>query len=138
MNYLENTMDELIQLHNDVRTNKWLWKAKPFKKNNALMQYAQQWANKMAVSDSLRHSDISSIMKGITDDSVWPHRILKYTMAAENIAYGQNSTESVMRTWLNSSGHKKNIMNSKFTDIGCGMSLSINGKPYWCVCFGRI
>ena len=125
--YLENTMDELIQLHNDARINKWLWKAKPLQKNNALMQYAQQWANKMAVSDSLRHSDISSIMS-----------ILQYTMVAENIAYGQNSVESVMETWLNSSGHKKNIMNSKFTDIGCGMSLSINGKPYWCVCFGRI
>ena len=125
--YLENTMDELIQLHNDARINKWLWKAKPLQKNNALMQYAQQWANKMAVSNSLRHSDISSIMS-----------ILQYTMVAENIAYGQNSAESVMETWLNSSGHKKNIMNSKFTDIGCGMSLSIKGRPYWCVCFGRI
>ena len=131
MNYLENTMDELIQLHNDARTSKWLWKAKPLQKNNPLMQYAQQWANKMAVSDSLRHSDkynpISSIMS-----------ILQYTMVAENIAYGQNSAESVMETWLNSSAHKKNIMNSKFTDIGCGMSLSIKGRPYWCVCFGRI
>ena len=125
--YLENTMDELIQLHNDARINKWLWKAKPLQKNNALMQYAQQWANKMAASNSLRHSDISSIMI-----------ILQYTMVAENIAYGQNSAESVMQTWLNSSGHKKNIMNSKFTDIGCGMSLSIKGRPYWCVCFGRI
>ena len=125
--YLENTMDELIQLHNDARINKWLWKAKPLQKNNALMQYAQQWANKMAMSNSLRHSDISSIMS-----------ILQYTMVAENIAYGQNSAESVMETWLNSSGHKKNIMNSKFTDIGCGMSLSIKGRPYWSVCFGRI
>lgn len=123
--YLTNLLDELITLHNDARINKWLWKANPLVKNDELMNYAQNWANKMAASESLRHSSMSDIMK------------LGFRSAAENIAYGQSTPEQVMKTWMNSSGHKRNILNGSLTDIGCGMSLSPNGRPYWCVCFGK-
>jgi len=124
--FMANTIDDLVALHNDARRNKWLWKASPLVKNDKLMLYAQNWANKMASGKGLVHSSMKDIMS------------LGFSSVAENIAVGQKSTEEVMRTWLNSSGHKRNILNGSFTDIGCGMSLSSSGKLFWCVCFGKI
>jgi len=124
--YMQEVLGDLVALHNDARRNKWLWKAEPLVRSELLSQYAQDWANKMAVNGRLTHSSMSDIMK------------LGYTAVAENIAYGQKSPEEVMDTWMNSSGHKKNILNSKFNAIGCGLSLSSNGRPYWCVCFGKV
>jgi uncharacterized protein YkwD len=125
MDYLTHNVDELIQLHNDARISKWLWKANPLSKNDKLTKYAQNWANKMAAKNHMYHSSMKDIMN------------LGFSNVAENIAYGQNSPEKVMKTWMNSYGHRSNILNSKFTQIGCGMSFSENGRVYWCVCFGR-
>ena len=124
--FMDNTMDELVDLHNQARINKWLWKAKPLNKNDKLMLYAQTWANKMAAGKGLVHSSMRDIMT------------LGFSSVAENIAVGQKSPEEVMKTWLNSSGHKRNILNSSFTEVGCGMSLSSSGKLFWCVCFGKV
>jgi uncharacterized protein YkwD len=62
---------------------------------------------------------------------------LGFSGVAENIAYGQKTPEDVMKTWMNSYGHRSNILNSNFNQIGCGMSFSQNGRVYWCVCFGK-
>jgi len=43
-----------------------------------------------------------------------------YTYAGENIAYGQPSAEQVMRDWMNSSGHRANILSPNFTTLGVG------------------
>ena len=125
VNYRLEQLDVLISLHNDSRTNRWLWKSSPLIKNSFLMSYAQKWTNKMAVENKLYHSNMKDIVS------------LGFNFVAENIAYGQKSPEEVMKTWLKSPGHRSNILNSKFTDIGCGMSLSENGKLYWCVCFAK-
>ncbi|MRG86871.1 CAP domain-containing protein [Salinibacillus xinjiangensis] len=53
---------------------------------------------------------------------------IDYQSAAENIAKGQRTPEEVVNSWMNSSGHRKNIMNSEFTHIGVG--LEKNGY-YW-------
>lgn len=53
-----------------------------------------------------------------------------YRGAGENIAYGQATPAAVMNSWMNSSGHRANILNSKFTTIGVGYTV-INGTPYW-------
>ena len=124
-NYRLEQLDVLISLHNDARTNRWLWKSSPLIKNSFLMSYAQKWTNKMAIENKLNHSSMKDIMS------------LGFNFVAENIAYGQKSPEEVMTTWLKSPGHRSNILNTKFTDIGCGMSLSENGRLYWCVCFAK-
>lgn len=123
--YRLEQLDILISLHNDARNNRWVWKSQPLNKNKFLMSYAQKWSNKMAVQDKLYHSSMKDIMK------------LGFSYVAENIAYGQKTPDSVMKTWLRSPGHRSNILNNKFTEIGCGMSLSENGRVYWCVCFGK-
>lgn len=54
-----------------------------------------------------------------------------YRSAAENIALNYNdSADEVVKIWMNSSGHKANILNDDVTKIGVGY-YEINGKHYW-------
>ena len=46
---------------------------------------------------------------------------IHYRAAGENIAAGQTTAESVMQAWMNSAGHKKNILDPNFTHIGVGI-----------------
>ena len=45
---------------------------------------------------------------------------VSYSYAGENIAAGQKTAEEVMNSWMNSSGHKANILNKNYTEIGVG------------------
>jgi uncharacterized protein YkwD len=58
-----------------------------------------------------------------------------YRRAGENIAYGQPDVEGVMKVWMNSPPHKKNILGG-FSQIGVGYATAEDGTPYWCVTFG--
>ncbi len=51
---------------------------------------------------------------------------------AENIAMGQPSAGEAVRSWMNSSGHRANILGSGYTRIGVAVAYSSNGTPYWC------
>ena len=55
---------------------------------------------------------------------------INYFSAGENIAMGYPTSESVVNGWMNSSGHKANILNSSFTHIGVGC-YEENGYYYW-------
>lgn len=55
---------------------------------------------------------------------------VSYRTAGENIAWGQRSPEQVMEAWMNSSGHRANIMNASYTHIGVGY-YQVNGVNYW-------
>lgn len=54
-----------------------------------------------------------------------------FTMAGENIAAGQRSPEQVVRDWMNSEGHRKNILNPEFTHIGVGYQEGGTYGTYW-------
>ncbi len=62
---------------------------------------------------------------------------ISYRSAGENIAWGQRSPEEVMKAWMNSSGHRANIMNPNFTTIGVGYYENAKGTDYWCQLFTR-
>ena len=62
---------------------------------------------------------------------------VSYRSAGENIAWGQRSPEEVMKGWMNSPGHRANIMNPNFTTIGVGYYQNANGTNYWCQLFTR-
>ncbi len=53
---------------------------------------------------------------------------ISYRSAGENIAYGQRTPQEVVNAWMNSAGHRANILNSSFTDIGVGYVADGN---YW-------
>ncbi|MEA4815721.1 MAG: CAP domain-containing protein [Lachnospiraceae bacterium] len=54
-----------------------------------------------------------------------------YSGAGENIAMGQKTAEKVMDSWMNSAGHKANILNANFKNIGVGVYTDESGKIYW-------
>ena len=53
---------------------------------------------------------------------------ISYKAAGENIAKGQTSATQVMEAWMNSSGHRANIMNGSYTHIGVGY---VKDGHYW-------
>ena len=53
---------------------------------------------------------------------------ISYRSAGENIAMGQRTPEEVVKAWMNSSGHRANILNSSYTHIGVGHVATGN---YW-------
>ncbi|MEU8813653.1 CAP domain-containing protein [Actinoplanes sp. NPDC048796] len=58
--------------------------------------------------------------------------------AAENIAWGYRSPQQVVTGWMNSSGHRKNILNCANTAVGVGLAYTAGGAPYWTQDFGRV
>ena len=56
---------------------------------------------------------------------------VSYRSAGENIAAGQRSAQEVMNSWLNSSGHRANILNKDYDKLGVGYYVNESGVPYW-------
>lgn len=53
-----------------------------------------------------------------------------YQSAGENIAKGQKTPQDVVDAWMNSPGHRANIMNKNYTHLGVGYLVK-NGEAYW-------
>lgn len=56
---------------------------------------------------------------------------------AENIAMGYPTTEAAIRGWMNSSGHRANILHRGYRRIGVAAYQSAGGTVYWCQQFRR-
>lgn len=56
---------------------------------------------------------------------------IRFSSAGENIAYGQKTPAQVMSAWMNSPGHRANILSPSYTQIGVGLARNRNGVPYW-------
>jgi uncharacterized protein YkwD len=59
-----------------------------------------------------------------------------WSWAGENIAMGQRTAEEVMNSWMNSSGHRSNILSSSFKEIGFGVT-KMGNVWWWTVNFGK-
>lgn len=62
------------------------------------------------------------------------NRAMQHTRAtvAENIAAGQPSSQQAVTDWMNSSGHRANILSSRYTRIGVAAYRGADGQIYWC------
>lgn len=56
---------------------------------------------------------------------------VSYKSAGENIAAGQQTPAQVMESWMNSSGHRANILNSSYTELGVGFYAGGSYDTYW-------
>jgi uncharacterized protein YkwD len=56
---------------------------------------------------------------------------ISYRAAGENIAYGQSTPQEVVSGWMDSPGHRSNILSSDFSQLGVGVELSEDGALYW-------
>jgi uncharacterized protein YkwD len=61
----------------------------------------------------------------------------KRDAAAENIAWGYRTPKEVVNGWMNSAGHRANILNCASAAVGVGVVYNKNGAPYWTQDFGR-
>jgi len=61
----------------------------------------------------------------------------RFRMWAENAAMGYRTAETVMRGWMNSSGHRANILRANVSDIGLGLAYTPSGTPYWTQVFAE-
>ena len=118
----------VVEAHNRARKEAGL---PPVKASARLQAAAQAHARDMAEHERMNHkgSDGSTPFRRIERQGY------SYRRAGENIAYGQPDVEGVMKVWMNSPPHKKNILGG-FSQIGVGYATAEDGTPYWCVTFG--
>jgi len=81
--------------------------------------YANSWAATMARTGNFSHQSLSPIMNSCAARG-----------AGENIAYGNVSADQMMTMWMNSPGHRANILNGSYTHIGIGAVKSSSGRWY--------
>jgi uncharacterized protein YkwD len=81
------------------------------------------------------------LMKSAREHGSWMawNRVFQHTRraVAENIAMGQPSSQDVVRSWMNSSGHRANILNPNHRHIGVAAYRTASGTIYWVQQFAR-
>ena len=92
--------------------------------NKSLSSAAQKRATEQAINFSHTRPDGRSWTTVLSEFGV------SYRSAGENVAYGQSSPAEVMNAWMNSSGHRANILNAAYSEIGIGVYKK-NGTYYW-------
>lgn len=115
---------KVVELVNAERAKNGL---KPLTMNTELSKVATLKSQDMA---KLNYFDHNSPTYGSPFDMMKKYGI-SYRTAGENIAMGQTSPEQVMQGWMNSPGHRANILNSSFTQIGVGIAKNSSGRLYW-------
>ena len=110
----------ILKEHNKYRTKNGL---AIFGLDDSLCKFSQKHAEKMANENNLYHQSLQPLA-------------IHWRTVGENIAQGQKTEIEVVTAWMNSPGHKANILNAKFTKIGFGKSIAKNGIVFWCVNFG--
>jgi uncharacterized protein YkwD len=101
-------------------------------KDSHLVEAARAHSADMAARNYFDHTT----PEGVTFDKRITNAGYRFSRAAENIAAGQSSPASVMDAWMNSKGHRANILNCDLTDLGVGVIYSTGGRPYWTQDFG--
>lgn len=56
---------------------------------------------------------------------------IRFSAAGENIASGQRTPAEVLAAWMNSPGHRANILSPTYNQLGVGLATSKSGKNYW-------
>lgn len=68
---------------------------------------------------------------GTSFSTVLKENGITYKGSGENIAWGQKTPKEVMKAWMNSNGHRANILNKNYTKIGVGYIKDRAGTAYW-------
>ncbi|RQW97576.1 CAP domain-containing protein [Micromonospora inaquosa] len=93
--------------------------------DDKLMTAAQRHSQDQADHQNMSHTGSDGSNAGTRLDRVG----YAWRTYGENVAWNQKTPAAVMDAWMNSSGHRANILNCAFTEIGVGIASS-NG-PYW-------
>ena len=117
---------QVIDLTNEKRASRGL---KPLNANWELSRVARYKSQDMANNKYFSHT---SPTYGSPFNMIKNFGI-KYRSAGENIAYGQRTPAQVVNSWWNSAGHRANMLNANYTDIGVGYVA--NGNYWTCLLY---
>ena len=116
--------DDVVSLTNANRANAGL---PPLAREASLDAMAQEWATYMASQKSMVHSSnewrLSKVSAGAS------------LCCGENIAYGYTTAASVVSAWINSPGHRANILDGRYTHMGAGYNST---GHYWVQVFATL
>jgi uncharacterized YkwD family protein/spore coat assembly protein SafA len=121
---IKSIESQVITLTNQERAKNGL---KPLTANWELSRVARYKAMDMRDKNYFSHTsptygDPFTMMKNFG---------IAYTAAAENIAAGQKTPQEVVQSWMNSSGHRANILSTTYTQIGAGYAQGGSYGYYW-------
>ena len=121
---------EVFDLVNQIREENGL---EPFVYNETLAETARAHSQDMIDRNFFDHTnpDGKSPFDRMRDNG------LSYSMAAENIAVGYPSPEAVVEGWMNSEGHRANILGN-CEELGVGLALGGSYGYYWTQCFATV
>ncbi|MUV36935.1 putative membrane protein YlbC [Lentibacillus sp. JNUCC-1] len=112
---------QVVDLTNQERANHGL---APLKADKELSRVAREKSRDMRANQYFDHN---SPVYGSPFDMMKSYGI-HYSTAGENIAKGQRTPQEVVDAWMNSAGHRANILNGNFTHIGVGY---VEQGNYW-------
>lgn len=118
----DSAIAEVVSLVNAERAKAGL---APLTLNSEISKAAETRAGEIQTSFSHTRPGGKSFSTVLTEAGI------SYRASGENIAYGQSTASKVMSDWMNSSGHRANILNSSFTQIGVGHVKNASGTDYW-------
>ena len=112
---------EVVRLTNSARSQNGY---AALVEDGALSEAAAVRAREIARSFSHTRPSGASFSSALSESGV------SYLRAGENIASGQKSASEVVNAWMNSPGHRANMLNSSYSRIGSA-SVNIGGTLYW-------
>lgn len=115
---------EVLRLVNEERAKQGL---KSLTLSTTLSNIATVKSKDMAVNNYFSHQ---SPTYG-SPFQMMQHFGVTYRSAGENIAAGQRTAQEVMTAWMNSSGHRANILNGSYTELGVGYYKGGSYGHYW-------
>lgn len=128
---LPKPLARLFELHNKERAKLEL---DPLEPDARLMAAAKRHADDMAAKERMDHtgSDDTTMVDRVRDEKY------DFRLVGENIAMGPTTPEQANKSWLDSPGHKKNILTPDFKQMGAAFTKSRKSRRlYWCVVFGN-
>jgi uncharacterized protein YkwD len=123
---------DVVKLTNIERTH---YRRAALRPNPRLMRAAQLQAEQMAQAGHMAHV-LPDARYPRTEDRIAAANY-RWRMVGENVAFGQANAARVLDSWMHSRGHRTNILNSTFTEMGAGYAVDRTGRPYYVQVFGR-
>jgi uncharacterized protein YkwD len=126
---IERMIDQLVEGHNKERSKEGL---PPLKLEDRLTEAALAHAKDMAQQEVMTHdgSDGSHPNERVSRTGY------RYLNTGENVAKGYKTVPEVMKAWMISPPHKKNILGD-YSEIGLAVVYGEDGRSYWCTEFGK-
>jgi uncharacterized protein YkwD len=121
----------IVDLVNQAREQNGL---APLQVNSSLVEAAQIQSTDMAELGQFDHNLPGAALP--TLESRAQYVGYNYSFLGENVAFNYPDANTVMAGWLASPGHRANILNADYTQIGVGIAYDAQGEPYYTQEFG--